>query len=122
MTEYELEALHSAITQYVRARLQQKALQDRPKDYDGRTRQIIETHAVDQILAFGSTISGYGYELIDSPVSGICQDCHLVKNKYVQDFRNGLYNQRTGQWHSDMIDVPRHAVIPIRFKEEAVNE
>lgn len=120
MTEYELEALDAAISQYVKARLQQKALRDRPEKYDGYTRQIIETHAVAQILSFGSTISSYGYELIDSRMRGICQDCHLVQKEYVQDFRNGLYNQRTSQWHADLIDMPHNAVIPIKFTQEAV--
>jgi hypothetical protein len=117
MTEYELETLYAAIREYVKARLQQKALRDRPKDYDGATRQIIESLAVAQILAFGSTISGYGYVLIDSPTQGIYQDCHLVHRKYVEDFKNGLYNRRTGQWHGDLTDVPEHAVIPVILQD-----
>jgi hypothetical protein len=118
MTEYELEAVYVAIRQYVKAGLQHKALRDRPEDYDGHTRQVIEAEAVAQIYAFTGIITGYGYKLIDGPVGGICQDCYLVKDEHVQDFKNGLYNMRSECWHGDLVNVPKHAVIPIRFKQE----
>jgi len=118
MTEYELETLYAAISQYVRACLQQKALRDRPEQYKGHARQAIETKAVGEIYAFAGILTGYGYKLIDGPVQGICQDCYLVKNECVQDFLNGLYNMQTSKWHGDLTGVPEHAVIPIIFRQE----
>ena len=120
MTEYELEALHGAIRQYVRACLQQKALRDRPENYDGSTRQAIEAQAVAEIYAFAGILTGYGYKLVDGLKAGICQDCYIVHQEYLQDFLNGLYNMHTNKWHGDLVNVPEHAVIAIIFKEEAI--
>lgn len=118
MTEYELGALYNAIRQYVKACLQQKELRDRPENYDGSTRQAIEAQAVAEIYAFAGILTGYRYKLVDGLKAGVCQDCYIVHQEYLQDFLNGLYNMHTNKWHGDLTDVPGHAVIPITFSQE----
>ena len=118
MTEYEVQTIKDAIKRYVNAAMQHKALRDRPERYDGITRLAIEAKAVADIYAFAEIVTKYRYRQVDGLRSGVCEDCYIVHEDYVQHFKNGLYNHHTNQWHGDLVNIPEHAVIPIIFSQE----